>query len=215
MKFTKTLPALAAASFALSLASAAHAGETIELGDGFKLDWRLTSTATVSSRIKDSDPLLSSRATNASGNDGDNNFAKGAATARRLALNLDSKITKGDSGFVFSGSGFYDDVYHRTNSNNPSPSNPGGLNKPAPFNEFTSDARRMHGGYVRALDAYAYTAMDTGGAGRLTVRAGIKNLLNTAPPFSNQAYFFISGYDPSYTDPRGRSYFLHLQYQLK
>ncbi|TXH35357.1 MAG: TonB-dependent receptor, partial [Burkholderiaceae bacterium] len=50
---------------------------------------------------------------------------------------------------------------------------------------------------------------------RLTVRAGVKNLFNTAPPFSNQAYFFISGYDPSYTDPRGRSYFLHLQYQLK
>ena len=47
------------------------------------------------------------------------------------------------------------------------------------------------------------------------MRAGVLNLLNTAPPFSNQAYFFISGYDPSYTDPRGRSYFLHLQYQLK
>lgn len=172
MKFNKTLPALAAATFALGVAGQAQAGEVIEFGDGFKLDWRLTSTATVSSRIKDADPLLSSRTSNASGNDGNNNFVKGSATARRLALNLDTKVTKGDSGFVFSASGFYDDVYRRTNSNNPALSNPGGLNKPAPFNEFTSEARRMHGGYSRVLDAYAYTAMDTGGAGRLTVRAG-------------------------------------------
>ena len=48
----------------------------------------------------------------------------------------------------------------------------------------------------------------------LTLRAGVKNMFNTTPPFSNQAYFFISGYDPSYTDPRGRFMFLSGSYKF-
>jgi len=48
-----------------------------------------------------------------------------------------------------------------------------------------------------------------------TLRAGVKNLFDTAPPFSNQAYFFISGYDPSYTDPRGRFGYISAQYRFK
>lgn len=172
MRFNKTPAALAAASLALGLVGQALAGETIEFGDGYKFDWRVTGTATLSNRVKDADPLLSSRSTNASGNDGNNNFWKGASTARRLALNLDSKLSKGDSGFVLSASTFYDEAYQQLNNNNPAASNPGGLNKPAPFNAFTAEAERMHGGYSRILDAYAYTAINTGAAGRLTVRAG-------------------------------------------
>ena len=49
----------------------------------------------------------------------------------------------------------------------------------------------------------------------LTLRAGVKNLFDTAPPYSNQAYFFISGYDPSYTDPRGRFGYVSAQYQFR
>lgn len=49
----------------------------------------------------------------------------------------------------------------------------------------------------------------------LSLRAGVQNLLNTSPPFSNQGHFFISGYDPSYTDPRGRFMYLSAQYQFK
>jgi len=48
----------------------------------------------------------------------------------------------------------------------------------------------------------------------LSLRAGIKNLFDTSPPFSNQAYFFISGYDPSYTDPRGRFFYLSGSYRF-
>ena len=65
----------------------------------------------------------------------------------------------------------------------------------------------------------AYSLWDLSGAWNaskdLTLRAGIKNLFNTAPPYSNQAYFFISGYDPSYTDPRGRFGYLSVQYQFR
>ena len=49
----------------------------------------------------------------------------------------------------------------------------------------------------------------------LNVRAGVQNLFDTAPPFSNQAYYFLSGYDPSYTDPRGRFFYVSAQYKFK
>jgi iron complex outermembrane receptor protein len=50
---------------------------------------------------------------------------------------------------------------------------------------------------------------------RLKLRAGVLNLANTAPPFSNQAYYFLAGYDPTYTDPRGRSAFVNINYSFK
>jgi iron complex outermembrane receptor protein len=65
----------------------------------------------------------------------------------------------------------------------------------------------------------AYSIWDMSGSWspskQFTLRGGIKNLLDTAPPFSNQGYFYISGYDPSYTDPRGRSFYLSATYSFK
>ncbi len=65
----------------------------------------------------------------------------------------------------------------------------------------------------------AYSIWDLSGAYQVNkafkIRGGINNLLDTAPPFSNQAYFFISGYDPSYTDPRGRFFYVSAQYAFK
>lgn len=65
----------------------------------------------------------------------------------------------------------------------------------------------------------AYSLWNLSGAweysSALTLRAGVRNLLDTAPPFSQQAYFFISGYDPSYTDPRGRYVYLSANYKFK
>ena len=49
----------------------------------------------------------------------------------------------------------------------------------------------------------------------LTVRAGVLNLLDKEPPFSNQSYYFLSTYDPTYTDPRGRTGFVSLSYSFK
>ena len=49
---------------------------------------------------------------------------------------------------------------------------------------------------------------------QLKVRAGVLNLLDEEPPFSNQAYFFLAGYDPTYSDPRGRSYYLGVDYKF-
>jgi iron complex outermembrane receptor protein len=50
---------------------------------------------------------------------------------------------------------------------------------------------------------------------QFSVRGGIQNLLDTAPPYSNQSYYFLSTFDPTYTDPRGRSYYLSFNYSFR
>jgi iron complex outermembrane receptor protein len=50
---------------------------------------------------------------------------------------------------------------------------------------------------------------------QLKLRVGVLNVLDTEPPFSNQAYYFLAGYDPTYTDPRGRSAFASVNYSFK
>ena len=160
---------VAVAVLALTAGAAAHAGETIEFENGAKLEWRVNANYTLAQRMESPDAVL---AANAAGNDGNNNFNKGSLTANRLALLFESKLSKGDSGFVLSASTFYDDVYHRTNDNNPSATNPNKVSKPAPYNEFTDETKRYHGGYSRILDAYGYTSFDLGSTGRATVRLG-------------------------------------------
>lgn len=49
----------------------------------------------------------------------------------------------------------------------------------------------------------------------LKLRGGVLNIANTAPPFSNQAYYFLAGYDPTYADPRGRTFYAALAYKFK
>ncbi|WP_119155861.1 DUF1302 domain-containing protein [Caldimonas tepidiphila] len=178
MKFNPKLAPLAAAVLAIGASQSTHAGESVEFGNGLKFDWRVLTTYTLSGRAEAQDPLLTYRApatsavNNAGGNDGNNNFDKGALTANRISALLETKLSKGDSGVVFSASTFYDDAYHRTNDNDPAASNPNRVNKPAPFNEFTEGARRYHGGYSRVLDAYGYTAFKLGESSRATVRVG-------------------------------------------
>jgi iron complex outermembrane receptor protein len=75
------------------------------------------------------------------------------------------------------------------------------------------------GTVVAANHVKAYSLWDLSGAWQATkglkFRAGVQNLFNTAPPYSNQAYFFISGYDPTYTDPRGRRFYASANYAFK
>ena len=48
----------------------------------------------------------------------------------------------------------------------------------------------------------------------LTLTAGVKNLLDKEPPFSNQGTLFQKGYDPRYTDPVGRALYLRGSYSF-
>lgn len=65
----------------------------------------------------------------------------------------------------------------------------------------------------------AYSLWDMTGSwnatDRLRVRAGVLNLLDTDPPFSNQAFYFLASYDPTYADPRGRSFFVGIDYRFR
>jgi hypothetical protein len=161
----QTISPVAAAVAALlgSAALPALAFETIDLGEGLKLESRINLTYTLSRRMKDQDPVLAGAT---GSNDGNNNFDKGSLTSNRIGALLDARLSKGASGLVFSASAFYDDVYHGTNDNNPGNGlpgagyNPNGVNKPPPFNEFTDKAERYHGGYARVLDAYGYTSFN-------------------------------------------------------
>ncbi|NDY90960.1 TonB-dependent receptor [Ideonella sp. TBM-1] len=75
------------------------------------------------------------------------------------------------------------------------------------------------GSVVAANRVKAYSLWDASASWQATpqlrLRLGVQNLRDTAPPYSNQAYHFINGYDPSYTDPRGRTTTLGLQLALR
>ncbi|MBL8512571.1 MAG: TonB-dependent receptor, partial [Betaproteobacteria bacterium] len=68
-------------------------------------------------------------------------------------------------------------------------------------------------------DVKAYSLWDLTGSysfsRNLRVRAGVLNLADTAPPFTNQSRYFQVTYDPTYGDPRGRSYFVSIIYAFK
>lgn len=72
---------------------------------------------------------------------------------------------------------------------------------------------------LQARDVEAYSLWDLTGSYALSkslkLRAGILNVLDTAPPFSNQAYYFLAGFDPTYSDPRGRSGYVSVNYSFK
>jgi iron complex outermembrane receptor protein len=64
---------------------------------------------------------------------------------------------------------------------------------------------------VAAYSLWNLSGSYTGVAG-LTVTAGVKNLLDQEPPFSNQGTLFQKGYDPRYSDPVGRALYLRASY---
>jgi iron complex outermembrane receptor protein len=75
------------------------------------------------------------------------------------------------------------------------------------------------GELLPARDVSSYSLWDLSGSWspdkQFKLRAGIQNLFNTQPPFSNQGYYFLATYDPSYTDPRGRTYYLSASYSFR
>ena len=72
-------------------------------------------------------------------------------------------------------------------------------------------------GSVRRVEDYKLWDLSTAYRGfkNFALRVGMKNILDTKPPRSNQIYSFLAGYDPNYTDPRGRSYYASLAYSFK
>ncbi|MBT9492317.1 MAG: TonB-dependent receptor [Paucibacter sp.] len=70
-----------------------------------------------------------------------------------------------------------------------------------------------------ARDVQAYSLWDLSGSWKINkemkLRVGVQNLLDKQPPFSNQGYYFLATYDPTYTDPRGRNFYASLSYSFR
>ncbi|MDM5179696.1 TonB-dependent receptor [Massilia sp. DJPM01] len=49
---------------------------------------------------------------------------------------------------------------------------------------------------------------------KVSVTAGVKNLLDDDPPFTVQSTTFQQGYDPRYTDPLGRTFYVRAMYKF-
>ncbi len=49
----------------------------------------------------------------------------------------------------------------------------------------------------------------------IKISGGVLNLANTKPPFSNQTLTYFAGFDSTYVDPRGRSFYIRLNYAFK
>ena len=68
-------------------------------------------------------------------------------------------------------------------------------------------------------DVEAYSLWDIAGSYRISkdlrIRAGVLNILDTPPPFTNQSRYFQATWDPTYGDPRGRSYYVSANYTFK
>ena len=180
--FKKTTLSLA---LSVMVMGAAQAGETIEFENGVNLDWSITASYNVAMRVAKPDPLLTGERNMwaVRYNDGDNNFDQWSLVNNRASALFQTKLSKGDSGFVLNGSTFYDDVYHRGTDSRPDKFKPFLNNGKIPTGTdidirnsndaargaFSAEAKRLHGGYSRFLDAYAYTNTDIFGR-----RANIK-----------------------------------------
>jgi iron complex outermembrane receptor protein len=82
-------------------------------------------------------------------------------------------------------------------------------------------ANRYKSGYTdqdEVSDVKAYSVFDTSvtwtGIRNLTISGGILNLLDEDPPVSVQSTTFQRGYDPRFTDPRGRTYTIRVGYKF-
>lgn len=49
---------------------------------------------------------------------------------------------------------------------------------------------------------------------QIDITAGIKNLFDEDPPYTNQTTTFQQGYDPRYTDPLGRTFYVKAMYRF-
>jgi hypothetical protein len=104
--------------------------------------------------------------------DGDRNFKRGLIS-NRLDLLSEFDVSYKGWGMRMSGAAWYDSVYNRANDND-SPSTANQIS--APYNEFTSATRSLHGHKAELLDAFVFGNAELGGA-KATFRAGKHTLL--------------------------------------
>lgn len=80
------------------------------------------------------------------------------------------------------------------------------------YNDFPANVS----GLPRRVSSYSIFNLEGsyGGIKNVMIRAGINNLLDTNPPYTNSTQNFQVGYDPTYANPIGRFYYLALSYKF-
>ncbi|WP_426105568.1 TonB-dependent receptor [Massilia sp. TSP1-1-2] len=70
--------------------------------------------------------------------------------------------------------------------------------------------------FEQRVDAYSTWTLSGTYSGNkdIDVTAGIKNLFDEDPPYTNQTTRFQQGYDPRYTDPLGRTFYVRATYKF-
>lgn len=161
---------LSSVAISLSIAAFAHHAGAVEFNienSDLSVRWDNTVKYSAGWRLKDRSRALTEGSTALNQDDGDRNFGKGLIS-NRLDLLSEFDMSYQDFGLRVSGAGWYDTVYQENNDNNA----PDRVNaysvKP---NHFTDDTRRLHGGDVELMDAFAYWSGDLG-EHPTTVRAG-------------------------------------------
>ncbi|WP_229256856.1 TonB-dependent receptor [Duganella lactea] len=78
------------------------------------------------------------------------------------------------------------------------------------------DQNNVAAQYEHRVKAYSTYSLSTSYSGirNTDLTVGIKNLLDTAPPYTNQGTTFQSGYDPRFTDPLGRTFYVKATYKF-
>ncbi|MGA2552540.1 MAG: TonB-dependent receptor [Burkholderiaceae bacterium] len=80
------------------------------------------------------------------------------------------------------------------------------------YNDFPSNVT----GTPRRVSSYSIFNLEGSYSGikNVVIRAGINNLLDTDPPYTNSTQAFQIGYDPTYANPIGRYYYLAMTYKF-
>ena len=93
-------------------------------------------------------------------------------------------------------------------------SGPWGATLSQSFKSAYEDQNQVDPEFKHKVEAYSLLNLSGSYSGikGLTLTAGLKNLLDEQPPFSNQGTLFQKGYDPRFSDPIGRSVYLRASY---
>ena len=120
----------------------------------YSLAWRVTGP--------DAAVADSSIGVQANTNDGDQNFDQGLISNRVDLLSEFGFTYKKVYGFRVSAAAWYDDVYQGSNDN---PGDLGGAlvnSRSVPYNEFTDETQKLHGGDIELLDAFVFGQIPVG-----------------------------------------------------
>jgi len=92
-----------------------------------------------------------------------------------------------------------------------------GYSEPCILDPVTGNSLDASGCVTRRVGSYSVWDLQVryGGFTNTTLTLGVRNLLDTAPPLTNQQGAFQVGYDPTYVDPRGRTAYAAIRYTFK